>query len=101
MLENKNETQNQNQEKDEFLKISLVNQGISIKKNRVCPLHDVPDSDIDYKNLDLLDKYISERGKIMASRITGVCLKKQRKLAKAIKRARNLALLSFIAKVEE
>lgn len=101
MLENKNETQNQNQEKDEFLKISLVNQGISIKKNRVCPLHDVPDVDIDYKNLELLNKYISERGKIMASRITGVCLKKQRKLAKAIKRARNLALLSFIAKVEE
>ncbi len=101
MLENKNETQNQNQEKDEFLKISLVNQGISIKKNRVCPLHDVPDKDIDYKNLELLNKYISERGKIMASRITGVCLKKQRKLAKAIKRARNLALLSFIAKVEE
>ncbi len=101
MLENKNETQNQNQEKDEFLKISLVNQGISIKKNRVCPLHDIPDADIDYKNLELLNKYISERGKIMASRITGVCLKKQRKLAKAIKRARNLALLSFIAKVEE
>lgn len=101
MLENKNETQNQNQEKDEFLKISLVNQGISIKKNRVCPLHDVPDKDIDYKNIELLNKYISERGKIMASRITGVSLKKQRKLAKAIKRARNLALLSFIAKVEE
>lgn len=101
MLENKNDVQNQNQEKDEYLKISLVNQGISIKKNRVCPLHDVPDKDIDYKNLELLNKYISERGKIMASRITGVSLKKQRKLSKAIKRARNLALLSFIAKVEE
>ena len=74
---------------------------ISIKKNKVCPLHDVPDKDIDYKNLELLNKYISERGKIMASRITGVSLKKQRKLSKAIKRARNLALLSFIAKVEE
>lgn len=101
MLENKNDVQNQNQEKDEYLKISLVNQGISIKKNRVCPLHDVPDKDIDYKNLELLNKYISERGKIMASRITGISLKKQRKLSKAIKRARNLALLSFIAKVEE
>ena len=51
----------QNQEKDEFLKISLVNQGISIKKNRVDPLSDVPDKDIDYKNLELLNKYISER----------------------------------------
>jgi len=101
MLENKSENGNQNQEKEEFLKISLVNQGITIKKNRVCPLRDVPDKDIDYKNLELLNKYISERGKIMSSRITGICLKKQRKLAKAIKRARNLALLSFIAKVEE
>ena len=99
MTEVKNDVQNQ--EKDEFLKISLVNQGISIKKNRVDPLSNIPDSDIDYKNLDLLNKYISERGKIVASRITGVPLKKQRKLSKAIKRARNLALLSFIAKVDE
>ncbi len=99
MTEVKNDVQNQ--EKDEFLKISLVNQGISIKKNRVDPLSSIPDSDIDYKNLELLNKYISERGKIVASRITGVPLKKQRKLSKAIKRARNLALLSFIAKVDE
>ena len=101
MLENKNDNTNQNREKDEYLKISLVNQGISIKKNKVNPLQNINDEDIDYKNLELLNKYISERGKIMASRITGISLKKQRKLAKAIKRARNLALLSFIAKVEE
>jgi len=99
MLENNNNVQNQ--EKDDYLKISLVNQGISIKRSRSCPLHDVPDKDIDYKNLELLNKYISERGKIMASRITGISLKKQRKLSKAIKRARNLALLSFIEKIEE
>ena len=48
----------------------------------------------------LLNKYISERGKILSSRITGVSAKKQRKLSKAIKRARNLALLSFIEKNE-
>jgi len=99
MLENKEN--NQVQEKEEFLKISLVNQGISIRKNRICPLSDIPDEDINYKNLSLLNKYISERGKIMASRITGVSLKKQRKLAQAIKRARNLALLSFVEKIEE
>ena len=89
----------QNQEKDEFLKISLVNQ-INVKKSRVDPLAGLSDKDIDYKNLELLNKFISERGKIMASRITGISLKNQRKLARAIKRARNLALMSFIAKVE-
>lgn len=96
-----NQNPNQNQEKDDYLKISLVNQGISIKRNKVCPLHDIPDKEINYKNLELLNKYISERGKIIPSRMTGVSLKKQRKLAKAIKRARNLALLSFIAKIDE
>lgn len=99
MVENQNTTQNQ--EKDDYLKISLVNQGISIKKNRTDPLSEMSDEDIDYKNIELLNKYISERGKIMASRITGIPLKKQRKLAKAIKRARNLALMSFIAKIDE
>jgi len=97
MTENQNNVQNQ--EKDEFLKISLVNQ-INVKKSRVDPLAGLSDKDIDYKNLELLNKFISERGKIMASRITGISLKNQRKLAKAIKRARNLALMSFIAKVE-
>lgn len=97
MAENQNNVQNQ--EKDEFLKISLVNQ-INVKKSRVDPLAGLSDKDIDYKNLELLNKFISERGKIMASRITGISLKNQRKLARAIKRARNLALMSFIAKVE-
>ena len=78
----------------------MVNQ-ITVKKNRTDPLAGISEKDIDYKNLELLNKFISERGKIMASRITGISLKKQRKLAKAIKRARNLALMSFIAKVEE
>lgn len=97
MTENQNNVQNQ--EKDEFLKISLVNQ-INVKKSRVDPLAGLSDKDINYKNLELLNKFISERGKIMASRITGISLKNQRKLARAIKRARNLALMSFIAKVE-
>ncbi|MDD2840569.1 MAG: 30S ribosomal protein S18 [Rickettsiales bacterium] len=74
---------------------------MSIKKNRTDPLHGVSGEDIDYKNLELLNKYISERGKIMASRITGISLKNQRKLSKAIKRARNLALMSFIEKIDE
>ena len=48
---------------------------------------------VDYKNIKLLRKYMSENGKIMASRITSVCQKKQRELSLSIKRARNLALL--------
>jgi small subunit ribosomal protein S18 len=84
-----------------FLKISLVNQGITARRRRTCPLKDVPIEEIDYKNLKLLNKFISERGKIIPGRISGVCAKKQRKLAQAIKRARNLALLSFIDKIEE
>lgn len=87
-------------DQDGFLKISLVNQGMLAKKHRVCPLKDVPDEEINYKNLKLLNKYISERGKILSSRVTGVSAKKQRKLSQAIKRARNLALLSFISKNE-
>lgn len=84
-----------------YLKISLINQGMSLKRRRTCPLKDVPMEEINYKNLKLLNKFISERGKITPSRISGVCAKKQRKLSQAIKRARNLALLSFISKVEE
>lgn len=90
-----------NSEQDGYLKISLVNQGMSIRKKRVCPLKDVSKDEINYKNLKLLSKYISERGKILPSRVTGVCVKKQRILSQAIKRARNLALLSFIAKNED
>jgi small subunit ribosomal protein S18 len=88
-------------EGEEMLKISLVNQGMTMRRRRTCPLKDVPLDDINYKNLKLLNKFISERGKIIPSRISGVCAKKQRKLAQAIKRARNLALLSFIDKIEE
>ena len=90
-----------NSEQDGYLKISLVNQGMSIRKKRVCPLKDVSEKDINYKNIKLLNKYVSERGKILPSRVTGVCVKKQRILSQAIKRARNLALLSFIAKNED
>ncbi len=99
MLENLNNNTNE-VDSEGFLKISLVNQGMLARKRRVCPLKDVPDEEINYKNIKLLTKYISERGKILSSRITGVSAKKQRKLSKAIKRARNLALLSFIARNE-
>jgi small subunit ribosomal protein S18 len=53
---------------------------------------------IDYKDIKLLSRFISERGKIVPSRITAVSTKKQRELARAIKRARFLALLPYVVK---
>jgi len=53
---------------------------------------------IDYKNPKLLRRSITERGKILPSRISGVCSRHQRGLAKAIKRARNIALLPYLVR---
>ena len=58
-----------------------------------CPLSRKDAPEIDYKNIKLLKKYISENGKILPSRITSVCQKKQRDLSLSIKRARILALI--------
>lgn len=52
---------------------------------------------IDYKNVPRLRRYITDRGKIIARRTSGNCAKHQRQLARAIKRARHLALLPFVA----
>jgi small subunit ribosomal protein S18 len=54
-----------------------------------------PDTVIDYKDTALLRKFISDRGKIRARRVTGVSVQQQRKLAKAIKNAREMALLPY------
>jgi small subunit ribosomal protein S18 len=89
---------NETEVEDGFLKISLVNQGVFVRKKKVCPLQEIPLSEINYKNLKLLNKFLSERGKIIPSRVTNVSMKKQRALANAIKRARQIALLSSIGK---
>jgi len=52
---------------------------------------------VDYKDTDLLKQFVSERGKITPSRITGNCASHQRKVTRAIKRARTVALLPFVA----
>ena len=61
--------------------------------NSKCPLSIKNAPIIDYKNIGLLKKYVSENGKILPSRITSVSQKKQRELSLSIKRARNLALI--------
>lgn len=66
------------------------------RRRKSCPFSGPNGQTIDYKDVRLLSKFISERGKIVPSRITAVSTKKQRELAKAIKRARNLALLPYI-----
>jgi len=52
---------------------------------------------IDYKNTELLKRFISERGKILPRRVTGTCAKYQRQLAIAIKRSRQMALLPYVS----
>jgi len=66
------------------------------RKRKGCPLSGKTAPKIDYKDTRLLGRYITERGKIVPSRISGVCQKKQRELAVAIKRARFMALLPYV-----
>jgi small subunit ribosomal protein S18 len=65
------------------------------KKRKVCRFCIHTDMEIDYKNAELLLNYITERGKIIPRRISGVCAKHQRDLSKEIKRARTIALLPY------
>ena len=75
-----------------YSKLNLF-QKPGIKFFRPCPLSGKNAPPIDYKNIKLLKKYISESGRILPSRITSVSQNKQKKLSRAIKRARLLALL--------
>ena len=81
-----------------FIRVSLVNQAVFVRKRRKCPLKDIDISEINYKNITLLNKFLTERGKIIPSRVTGTSVKKQKALANAIKVARNLALISPLEK---
>ena len=68
------------------------------RRKSVCPFSGDNAPKIDYKDTRLLQRYISERGKIVPSRITAVSQKNQRALAQAIKRARFLGLLPYVLK---
>ena len=66
-------------------------------KKKVCAFCVAGEKEIDYKDVAKLRKFITEKGKILPRRQTGVCSYHQRKLARAIKKARNLALLPYVA----
>ena len=68
------------------------------ERKRFCPFSQKNSPFIDYKDLRMLSRYISEKGKIAPSRITNVSSKKQKDLARAIKRARFLGLMSYTQK---
>lgn len=67
------------------------------RRKKSCPLTGPKAPAVDYKDVRLLQRFTSERGKIMPSRITAVSMKKQRVLAKAVKRARVLALMPYVS----
>ena len=83
---------NKKKTQSNFAKLSIF-QPNKYKFKKACPLSIKDAPPIDYKNIKLLKKYMSENGKILPSRITNVSQKKQRELSLSIKRARNLALL--------
>lgn len=66
------------------------------RRRKTCPFSGDNAPKIDYKDVRLLQRYVSERGKIVPSRITAVSAKKQRELSRAIKRARFLGLLPYV-----
>jgi small subunit ribosomal protein S18 len=71
------------------------------RRSKACPFSGDDAPKIDWKDTRTLGRYISDGGKMLPSRITNVSLKKQRKLAQAIKRARFMALLPYVAREED
>ena len=68
------------------------------RRRKSCPFAHPNAPKIDYKDIKLLQRFVSERGKIVPSRITAVSAKKQRELAQAVKRSRYLALMPYVIK---
>jgi len=83
---------NKKNKQSNFARLSIF-QPNKYKFKKSCPLSVKGAPIVDYKNIKLLKKYISENGKILPSRITNISQKKQRELSLSIKRARNLALI--------
>ena len=71
--------------------------GGGFRKKKVCQFCADKSEEIDFKEVDKLKKYVTERGKILPKRITGTCAMHQRNVTRAIKRARIVALLPYTA----
>jgi small subunit ribosomal protein S18 len=70
---------------------------VDVKKKKYCRFKKTGIKYIDYKDADFLLKFVNEQGKILPRRITGTSLKYQRKVSQAIKRARHLSLMPYVA----
>ena len=70
---------------------------VDIKKKKYCRFKKAGIKYIDYKDPNFLLKFVNEQGKILPRRITGTSVKYQRKVAKAVKRARHLAIMPYVA----
>ena len=88
----KRQSGNKKGKQNNFTKLSIF-QPNKYKFKKTCLLSIKGAPEVNYKNIKLLKKYISENGKILPSRITNISQKKQRELSLSIKRARNLALV--------
>ena len=88
----KNRRFKKKQKNSNYSKLSLF-QKPDMKLFKACPLSGKNAPKVDYKNIKLLKRYVSESGRILPSRVTSVSLNKQKELSKSIKRARLLALL--------
>lgn len=90
------EAQAPKQEKVEEAPVAPVKKFKKQNKKKVCAFCVAGEKEIDYKDVAKIRKYITERGKILPRRQTGVCACHQRELTTAIKRARNVALLPYV-----
>lgn len=75
----------------------LTPPSVEVKKKKYCRFKKSGIKYIDYKDADFLMKFVNEQGKILPRRLTGTSLKYQRKVSQAIKRARHLALMPYVA----
>ena len=84
-----------NQQNSEIRYLAPI--AVDIKKKKYCRFKKAGIKYIDYKDANLLLKFVNEQGKILPRRLTGTSMKYQRKVAQAIKRARHLALMPYVA----
>jgi small subunit ribosomal protein S18 len=82
---------------DHIMAMDNRRRGGGMRRKKVCQFCADKDKEIDYKDVELLKKYVTERGKILPKRITGTCAIHQREVTTAIKRARIVALLPYEA----